>query len=378
MFISKMEKLLPFKIKGEIVMYTFFHDKFQEQIRKALEEKYNRGEIDEIKEMLNNGSLQGMYREVIDSTSVLLEKGLIERMDSMYKEEKFFATDHEKRLENVWRKGFVYLQSIIKISEDCGIEFIDSLNEKDKHDSELISILGVVLKIHAKSIQTAKEVFTLLKAGYPDGAMARWRSLHENTVIFRVLTSKYPDKEETLSIIERYLDYMHIENYKEVRNDKRVSSDTKRALKRKRDEALEKYGKEFAYANMWAKPLVGNVDNIYFHHLEKLAGIDRLNEYYNESNRYVHTSPKGMYESLSFVPEFKQDKYYLFGGSNYGLSIPGQLTGISLMHLTSRLLMFNINLDALIMIEVLSNFSEKCNEAFNDIQKDVKQEIRDS
>ena len=41
----------------------------------------------------------------------------------------------------------------------------------------------VQTRLHARACQIAREVLTLLYAGFAEGAMARWRALHELAVL---------------------------------------------------------------------------------------------------------------------------------------------------------------------------------------------------
>ena len=47
-------------------------------------------------------------------------------------------------------------------------------------DSALIEAL---LHLHARGCQVASEVEVLLEAGFADGALSRWRTLHEVTTV---------------------------------------------------------------------------------------------------------------------------------------------------------------------------------------------------
>lgn len=51
----------------------------------------------------------------------------------------------------------------------------------------------VLRQLWARSLQTGGEVLALLRFGYPDGALARWRQLHEVEVIVRLLADGSPE-----------------------------------------------------------------------------------------------------------------------------------------------------------------------------------------
>src|SRR5208282_6072349 len=66
----------------------------------------------------------------------------------------------------------------------------------------------VLTRLHARSCQIASEVLSLLLAGHADGAMARWRSLHEISVVCSFI-SKHGNE-----LAERYLLHQCVESYK--------------------------------------------------------------------------------------------------------------------------------------------------------------------
>lgn len=70
------------------------------------------------------------------------------------------------------------------------MKLIDEYTEENDRNSRLDLIMNVLFKLHSRSIQMSKEILTLLRNGYPDGALTRWRSLHESNVIFKLLTLK--------------------------------------------------------------------------------------------------------------------------------------------------------------------------------------------
>ncbi|MEC3641306.1 hypothetical protein P9167_21375, partial [Bacillus halotolerans] len=69
-----------------------------------------------------------------------------------------------------------------------------------------------------------------------------------------------------------------------------------------------------------------------------------------------------------------QDSFFLFGASNYGLSLPGQLTGISLSQITTSLILLEPNLDSLIMGATLQKMLDDCKSIFDEIQNEIVNE----
>ncbi|WP_163136401.1 DUF5677 domain-containing protein [Bacillus sp. FSL R5-0416] len=293
------------------------------------------------------------------------------------------------RLKQRWLEGFVYLKAVEKICEEISMDFLlEDLHYNPPEDNKFKFILKVLMKIHVRSIKISKEIQTLLMSGFADAALSRWRSLHENSVIFKILMANYKDLEFTHELVSRFISYSEIERYKELiiykRSQRKLELDPigieiEQEVKDQKDELIKKYGQEFFKPNMWASILFENkVKEIKFHQLEQLAGLDKLNAYYNQANMQVHVSPKGLYSSFSIIDDDMQRELFSYGGSNYGLSLPGQLTAISLSQITTELLKLKPSVDANMIGQCLNMLVEECNNVFASIQNDIEEEHKES
>ena len=99
-----------------------------------------------------------------------------EQTDHFNREERGFR----ERCYKQWRSGLDLLQVFRHFCAEVG-----SLFQKEfcrygqyRHDP----LLGVLMRQHANACRIAGEVEALLRCGYPDGALARWRTLHEIAV----------------------------------------------------------------------------------------------------------------------------------------------------------------------------------------------------
>jgi hypothetical protein len=154
---------------------------------KTVEELY-----DEYKNKKDDPNDEEFYDVVVNSIPNIIEnissevhKDLMNGLEKMYRKEDEMIVHYADRRENVWHSALLVLQAIIKISEEICIELIEDINQQENEDSKRIG--GVLLKLHSRGIRLAREIIILLRFGYPDGAMARWRGLHENNIIFHLL-----------------------------------------------------------------------------------------------------------------------------------------------------------------------------------------------
>ncbi|MED4874574.1 DUF5677 domain-containing protein [Bacillus subtilis] len=353
------------------------------RLRSMLEEGQ---EIDKIK-------LDKIIHEETKYATKSISEGIYKELKSdianMYTEQEEINKEFLIHLHKQWYEGFLILQGIIKVCEEVSIQLLDEFHKGDLSNHRRALALRVLFKLHSKSVQVGKEVLVLLKSGYSDGALARWRSLHEFNVIFKTLAYNFSDIGFTYNLIKRYLDYSQIERIKEIYTYKKatgllnlepIKTEDENRYRARRDQIIKKYGKDFEKPHMWAKPLFPQIKDrqIYFSDFEKLVGIDRLTPYYKQANYQVHASPKGIYQSLSMDSSVEQDSSYLYGGSSYGLRLPGQLTGISLIQITTKLLLLETNIDRLICSITLQKFVEDCNAAFSKIERQINSLKSDS
>ncbi|MCA1233319.1 hypothetical protein HRF59_04800 [Bacillus velezensis] len=351
--------------------------------------------VTKTKQDIKCDEINKLSKEIIDKIidpegDIFLDayNNLKNKMHSNFMYEELTYQEPHTRLKLRWLEGFVLLKAVEKICEEVSINFLDDLHFNPPEDKKLEFVLQVLMKIHVRSISISKEIQTLLMAGFADAALSRWRSLHENSVIFKVLMSNFKDLEFTNELVDRFINYSEIERYKELIIYKRsqqklelepIDIETEQEVKDKKTELIKKYGADFVKPNMWASILFDyKTKEIKFYQLEQLAGLDKLNAYYNQANMQVHVSPKGLYSSFSIIDADLQRELFAYGGSNYGLSLPGQLTAISLSQITIELLKLKPSVDGNMIGQLLNRLVGDCNDMFASIQEKIEDEHNES
>ncbi|MED1059715.1 DUF5677 domain-containing protein [Bacillus mycoides] len=361
-----------------------FENELGNMVKKVVGEKLKNGEeIDEDKLL---SAIKGVYStENIDKYASPLYTTFKQTAPQMVEEERLIRQEFESQLQLRWLDALYDLASVIKLAEEYAMAIIDEYTEayaKVKNNKYSVSVtFDVLMKLFAKAVVISKEIYTLLKSGFSDGAMSRWRSLHECSVYFHNLTLRYKDKEFTKDLICKFVDYSIVEDYQELTKYRKKDSDFEidrieaDNIEKEYNAILKKHGNNFYKPYSWAKTLFPSKDRIYFSDLEKLAGIDHLAIYYKQANYHVHASPTGLYNSLGNIQDERVHQYgYVFGPSNYGLSIPGQLTIISLTQIAGALLLLNPNMDRLIMANVLKKYTDNATLEFDRVQNEIEQE----
>ncbi len=84
-----------------------------------------------------------------------------------------------------WKNSLAILSNFIQLN----FEIISSYREKNESTAEKednCQFLALI-QLHSRAILVTKEILVLLENGFPDGAFARWRTLHEIAVCTLVI-----------------------------------------------------------------------------------------------------------------------------------------------------------------------------------------------
>ena len=235
-----------------------------------------------------------------------------------------------ERCYKKWKPGF----DVFQIFRHFCIE-IGSLFQKEfcQYEAYLHDpLLGVLMRQHAHSCRIMGEVEVLLRNGYPDGALARWRALHEIAVT-SILIQKHgrPIAEDFIrfGIVEAV---KGMETYQETAVDMAREPYVKAELdkaRKSRDEILENR-REFNSRGGWAIPYVGAGR---FEKLQECAGLAKWKNDYKWASQNVHANYREMRKLLGMA-EAKED-VLLVGSSNSGFTTPAHSSAIALGQVTS-------------------------------------------
>ncbi|KQZ22440.1 hypothetical protein ASD50_21260 [Mesorhizobium sp. Root552] len=259
-------------------------------------------------------------------------------------------------LQARWGKGFDALRMLIELSRDIGTDFhrraSRSRSRRRAHLNKALS------RLHVRAIQIASEIMVLMENGYADGAMARWRTLHEVACVAMVLY----DGGEALA--ERYLAHEIVEakkglgQYQQCHTRLGYAPFAKRAAARiEKDyaDAIRRYGKEFGGDYGWVAAHLGN-PKPNFSNIEDAAGLAMMRSHYKMASHNVHASTKAIVYQLGSL-----DRRYavIAGASNVGFVEPGQNLALSLLHITMLLLPTSWTLDKIAQLMALNKLHDR-------------------
>lgn len=209
----------------------------------------------------------------------------------------------EERNYALWKEPLDLLELFLLTTIDIGGDFNHKHRPEAAESNDFV--FEALTRLHGRACQVGNEILILLKSGYADGANARWRTLHEITVI------SYFIKERGSEMAERYLLYEYIESYRSISDyirdsalyekhkailgDELPSKSEMDTIIRIKNELCSRFEKEFSDEYGWA---ADRTKKITFKDLESEVGINHLRPYYKMANISVHAGPKSIRFSL--------------------------------------------------------------------------------
>jgi hypothetical protein len=285
------------------------------------------------------------------------------------------ARGFEERLMEEWKKPIDLIEMLLGISFEVGAEF----NRKHRGEASESNdfLFDVLTRQHARCCLIGNEILVLLKSGFADGAMARWRTLHEIVVVSYFIQKHGQD------MAKRFLDYATIETYKEAQLYQKYCQRLgyeplkveemlriERMVETIRSTCEKGFDKEYGWI-----PLE-NLAKRNFAEIEKSVKFDHLRPYYKLACDNVHSGPKGIGFRLGLVLNGIENPILLAGPSDYGLADPGQCMAISLHQMTTLLLSTKPNMKRLIGLKVMEMLVGEICSAFVEVQSEIKTKYR--
>lgn len=315
--------------------------------------------------------LPNLLSDQIRAGATSLRRLLIRRWPEQLLSEKQAHVAFQSRLELRWGAGLNGLRMLLTIAREIGQEHSDRLRRSRAKKNRQRT--GVLIQLHIRACQIVSEIILLLENGYADGAMARWRTLHEVSVV-ALLIAEHGDK-----LAERYLAHEAVE----ARNILKVHADTFETLgyrphsKREIDSveaayqaALRQYGDKFGDEYGWADGYVRQTRS--FAALSEAAGRSHFRAHYKLASHNVHAGVKGITYKLGSL----HGGGAFAGASNAGLEEPGQNTAITFTLVTFLLFDAKPKGDDVIILKLLTDLQDETVKGFVQAGRRLKRDVR--
>lgn len=320
--------------------------------------------------------LVDVLRDVGGKTAELFYQTLRRRWGAEFAAQQEEMAAFKERLEMRWGNALGKLRMLLTIVMEWAQ---GAFERKQKNpDRKLPHLDDVLLRLHVRACQVTHEIIVLLESGYADGAMARWRTLHEIAITAAVI-AKFGDE-----IAERYVHYQIVESHKaaiayeqnhQALGFKPISKRQLERIRRDYDKVKKRFGKEFSEEYGWAARHLGGPTKkrITFADLEAEAGDAMMRSPYKMASYNVHASPKGVYFKMGTLDG---SPALLAGASNAGLAEPGQHAAVSLMEITLLLIDDSPILDDIVVAKLVGRLGADIPKEFGRASRRLRRDDR--
>ena len=312
---------------------------------------------------------------VDDIASIILAR-IKKDMSSGLKGHRRDRKGFETRLNKRWKCPLDLLDLFIALNVEAGTEFNQKFRNEAVGSGD--AVFEALTRLHARGCQVSGEVLALLRAGFADGAHARWRSLHEMAVVASLI------QEHGQELAERYLLHETIQQYKlaceyqkyfDRLDHEPPSKENADQLKVQRDELIARFGEPFNGDYGWASTAIGS-NRPTMSDIEKHVQLDHMRPYYRMASDNVHPNSHGAYFRLG-LHSSQEKEVLLAGPSNVGLADPGHSTAISLMQLSTTLLATESGFDCVVTMKILAELTDEVGEAFLKVHQELETLVTD-
>ena len=304
----------------------------------------------------------GRAAETALSDATPLVKELKAAAPAMLEERRRGRREYREMIEEHWAAAFDLYEVVLRIAFEAGTDFGETRAERlgDRR------VFVVLTRLHARGCRIAEEILVLLKNGYGQGALARWRTLHEVTSV-AMFIAKHGE-----SVAERYLAHEVVETWRATREYERcapalgyepLAEGELDEVSQQVEVLVERFAKRFKEPYGWAADALDRDVEARglsgFAAIEKVVELDHLRAHYRFASHPTHGNPKG----VLFNPDFSGDGV-LAGPSPEGLADPGHCALISLTQLTATLLVLDSGPSMPVVIGAMLRLGEEAGAAF--------------
>jgi hypothetical protein len=250
---------------------------------------------------------------------------------------------------------------LLTISRELG----DSINDEIRivRDPSRKHLIEVLTRLHARACQITAEVICLLEGGFADGAMARWRTLHEVAAVASFIVANGENLAERYvlhQIVESSRAMMEYEKCRKRLGYEPIEDREREALQKLFDAVIARFGEKFKSQYGWAADALEK-ERPTFADIEQVAGVGHLRAHYRMASHPVHANPKGVFFKLGLLDG---SQILLAGPTNAGLTEPGHGAAISLAQVSAALGQLDPTFDNTVALRMIVQIVGELGEAF--------------
>jgi hypothetical protein len=351
------------------INFKFQRWKFWDQRHIHLElAKEDLAEIEKRASSITARSKEIIWSLIEEVSPVFLSK-LKGRYRKISRKESKVKKSFETHLFTLWKELIDLLSRTLGLSKEFG-EKINTRLRKQVKDATKYSV-EILTRLQARGCQVTSEIITLLSTGYADGAMARWRTLHEIAVTASFLHKCGESAAERYyfhQAVETYRAAMQYEKYRDRLGYEAIPPNEISEKEEAYKKVVARYGKDYSHKYGWASSFLDK-SNPNFADIEESVDVEYIRPYYKMASYNVHATSRGAFFRLGLMPEIQ---LLLTGPTDFGLADPGRYSALTLALIDSTLVTLDPTFDLLVELKVLSTISREAAESFWNIQAEAQ------
>ncbi|WP_316559446.1 DUF5677 domain-containing protein [Methanimicrococcus stummii] len=293
---------------------------------------------DDLKDENYSSAYSERFQSIIDFDLKNIELNMTQHSLCFSKETEIRIAQIDKK----WGAGLNWLRFYYNYSSNSFNDW-KAYNKEEKHDSEIAEIKCVLHYINGKAFYLTAEIICLLENGFPEGAIARFRSLHELWAIGEFIS------EDTKEVATAYL------NSVSDKNENNSDDHYKWA----------KVSKRFSDKNPTISNIISEAMNTFVKKTDGNISKTKLWKIQTDPNIFIHPSAKGVCYLIN--PENNDVR---IGGTNTGLAHPAINTLIWLYNINRLYLNTTSNVYTELLKKMLYDINEKAQSVFQKIESE--------
>jgi len=295
--------------------------------------------------------------ETLPDASKSMIRALKRSAPRMLRERRAIQAGFEKGNLRRWRAAFDLFEMTWVCAEEIGANF--NAHFRPAAVASRDYVFEALTHLHATGLLVASEALCLMKGGHADGALSRWRTLYEVSVIASFIAAKGQD------VAVRYLAHADVRRWKaatewnggEEAGELRAEVGAEiESLKARADAHLQRFGPELGHDHGWASAALG-MKRPTFVAIEAAVDMGHSRPVYRWACLHNHGAHRDASDLLGTSES--EDQVLLVGSSNSGMAEPLTLIATTLSMLTATLLLSKPNFDRLVACQVLSDLSDR-------------------
>jgi hypothetical protein len=328
--------------------------------------------LDELSNQLDKQSFESeeAFAEELEllanSTAAIAGIEQLKLLETDYPTYKAWSLKQQQYLDTIisdsWGESLSGLAELLYVLEVYCQQHSKDLSAAFK-TSDSRHLIYAVTRLVPKGLLIAQEMLHLLKGGFPDGALSKWRSLHEILITVVYLLT---NGEKAAKLYIASLNFSELARLQKSFNDNkgvRLSPENEVAFLELREEC-DHYRKDLNLGSKsyvegaWPRILGRKLDSI--EKLEKAVGLSGLRSMYDAASSWIHSTIVPTERMLAAQQRLPPD--VIIGPTANGFDMPIKLLVRCLHVLTSHFFRFEVTVASKVMIAVTAQLIEALEE----------------